>query len=75
MNAVDTRLVQKLFLKKCKGKGVAFRNINQFFPEDIVERLEPYLPTLTRLTPEPLPSLNIILEELRENIEIIVNDA
>ena len=69
MKAVDVETVRDLFHKKCEGKGIVFENVNQFFPENVVETLEPYLQTLTRLTSEPLPPLNEMLEELRTNIE------
>ena len=69
MKAVDVETVRYLFYKKCEGKGIVFENVNQFFPENVVETLEPYLHTLTRVTSEPMPPLNEMLEELRMNIE------
>jgi hypothetical protein len=69
MKAVDIESVRDLFYKKCEGKGIVFENVNQFFPENVVETLQPYLHTLTRLTSEPLPPLSKMLEELRTNIE------
>lgn len=72
MKTVDVEIIRTLFIKKCEGKGIMFKNVNGFFPENIVETLEPYLPTLTRLTPEPLPPLKEMIEELRNNIESLI---
>jgi hypothetical protein len=72
MNEADTKLVKTLFLKKCEGKGIVFQNVNQFFPEDVAETLEPYLPNLIRLTSEPLPSLTKMIEELRKKSESLM---
>lgn len=69
LSKVNEARVKELFLKKCEGKGVVFQNINQFFPDNVIETLEPYLDTLTRLTAEPLPPLNEIIDDLRKNIE------
>jgi len=69
MNVADISLVKTLFFEKCKGKEIVFKKVDQFFPENVAETLEPYLHTLTRLTSEPLPPLNEMLEELRTNIE------
>ena len=69
LNTVEETRVKELFLKKCEGKGIAFHNFNQFFPDNVIETLEPYLDTLTRLTAEPLPSLNKIIDDLRKNLE------
>jgi len=72
MKAVDVENVRDLFYKKCEGKGIVFEKVNQFFPENVVGTLEPYLHTLTRLSSEPLPLLNEMLEELRTNIESLL---
>jgi predicted nucleotidyltransferase component of viral defense system len=62
----DKKKVKELFLQKCKSKGVEFKSVDQIFPNDIVKRLDPYLKTgLTRLSPEPLPSLESITAELK----------
>ncbi len=65
---VDEDRARELFLRKCEGKGVAFVDPEQFFPEGIAEVLEPYLESsLARLSPEPLPPITHILDELKTN--------
>ena len=68
-NAVDHDKVQELFIKKCEAKKIKYQNVNTFFPDNLIETLEPHLDTLTRLTVEPLPPLSQIIDELRKNIE------
>ena len=70
MSVVDDS-VRELFIKKCEGKGIIFRDVDIFFPDDLMETLEPYLDTLTRLTVEPLPPLRQMIDELRNNLEKI----
>ena len=61
--------VKELFLKKCEGKDIIYQDVDIFFPDDLMETLEPYLDTLTRLTAEPLPPLRQMIDELRKNLE------
>ncbi len=66
----DREKVKALFLEKCKSKDVTFTSVDQFFPDGIVKTLEPYLETgLTRLSREPMPSLDDMLSELRKLLE------
>lgn len=66
----DNKKVKELFLQKCNSKKVQFTGVDQFFPTDIAQTLEPYLKTgLTRLSRETLPPLETILKELRESLE------
>jgi len=65
-NKVELNRTKELFKVKCAAKGVAFNNLSQFFPDDIVERLEPYLSSgLTRMSPSALPPLSQIIKELK----------
>ncbi|MFH1328294.1 MAG: nucleotidyl transferase AbiEii/AbiGii toxin family protein [Candidatus Bathyarchaeota archaeon] len=65
-NKTDIEKAKELFHKKCLAKDVEFTGVDQFFPEDIVATLEPYLEQgLTRLSSEPLPSLDEIINELK----------
>lgn len=62
----DSREVRKLFMQKCQAKGITFTGIEQFFPPDLVETLKPHMKIgLTRLSSEPLPPLEQLLEELK----------
>jgi predicted nucleotidyltransferase component of viral defense system len=66
----DKSKTRELFLEKCKAKGVTFTGIDQFFPKDIVKTLEPYLEMgLTRLSREPIASLDYMIIELRKLLE------
>ncbi|MEX2193029.1 MAG: nucleotidyl transferase AbiEii/AbiGii toxin family protein [Nitrosarchaeum sp.] len=66
----DREKVKALFLEKCKSKGITFTDVNQFFPDGIVKTLEPYLEIgLTRLSREPMPSLDDMINELRKLLE------
>ena len=70
-NKVENNQVKELFVEKCKGKNVTFTDLNQFFPENIVEILEPYLETgLTRMSSERLPPLSEWINELK----VLLND-
>lgn len=66
----DREKVKALFLEKCKSKDITFTGVDQFFPHDIVKTLEPYLDTgLTRLSREPMPSLEDMTSEIRKLLE------
>lgn len=68
----DKDRIRKMFLEKCKTKGVDFTGMGQFFPTGIVEALGPYLETgLTRLSREPLPPLATIVDELRDSLAFL----
>jgi len=63
----DRRKTKELFLEKCKANGITYTGIDQFFPKNIVTELEKYLDTgLTRLSREPLPPLQKIIDELKK---------
>jgi hypothetical protein len=63
---VDVKRTRELFIKKCETKGIAFRDVGQFFPEDILKTLEAFLRIgLTRLSSEPAPSLKQMIDEMR----------
>ncbi|NIU82583.1 MAG: hypothetical protein GWN17_03260, partial [Candidatus Korarchaeota archaeon] len=64
--AIDVKKTKELFIKKCETKGITFRDVEQFFPEDITKTLEAFLRIgLTRLSSEPTPSLKQMIEEMR----------
>jgi predicted nucleotidyltransferase component of viral defense system len=69
IDAVDDERVKELFIKKCEAKNIKFQDVNTFFPDNLMETLEPHLDTLTRLTVEPLPPLRQIIDELKKNLE------
>jgi hypothetical protein len=65
----DKAKVKALFLRKCEAKGVVFEGVDQLFPTGIVDLLKSHLDVgLTRLSSEPLPSIEIILTELKTDI-------
>ena len=66
---IDLEKTKTLFHKKCETRKIIFSNIQQFFPENLEETLEPYLHTLTRLTAEPPPPLKELLKDLGKNLE------
>ncbi|MCL1977759.1 MAG: hypothetical protein FWG55_06655 [Candidatus Bathyarchaeota archaeon] len=56
----DQAKVKELFLRKCEAKNVGFVGVDQLFPKDLVDLLEPHLEVgLTRLSSEPLPSIEV----------------
>jgi uncharacterized protein len=71
---VEVNQVKELFLEKCKAKKVQFKTLNQFFPENIVEQLEPYLESgLTRMSSTKLPPLFELIDELKISLnELLV---
>ncbi len=71
----DNKKVKNLFLEKCKSKKITFTGIEQFFPSDIVQMLEPYMEKgLTRLSREPLPPLQNIIDKLKISMNFLNED-
>lgn len=63
----DKDKTKDLFLQKCKAKELTYTGIEQFFPKDIVKKLEDYVEVgLGRLSRESLPPLQTIIDELKE---------
>ncbi len=61
--------IREMFTKKCQTKGVEFRGIDQFFPQNLADNLKRYTKIgLTRLTSENLPDIDVLLKELRSNM-------
>ena len=61
--------IRDMCAKKCQTKGVEFRGIDQFFPQNLADNLKRYAKIgLTRLTSELLPDIDALLRELRSNM-------
>ncbi len=70
----DRGKVKSLFLKKCQAKNVIFSGTAQFFPTNLANSLRPYLKIgLTRLTDEPLPKLEEMLDELQTSLTRVLD--
>lgn len=70
----DGSYITKLFLQKCKTKGITFEGIDQIFPSDIVDVLRPHLEIgLARLSPEPLPPIEIMIAELKSSLTTLLS--
>ncbi len=65
----DKKEARKMFELKCKAKNVKFSKIDEFFPNGTADTLKEHLPNLTRLTIESLPSIDDMLDDLRESLE------
>ena len=66
-------VVKPLFFEKCKAKGISFDSVEQMFPSDIVSKLTPHMKIgLTRLSSEPLPSVTVIINELRTKLTTLL---
>ncbi|MER3407826.1 MAG: hypothetical protein C4292_03375 [Nitrososphaera sp.] len=64
---LDRENVKELFFKKCDAEGIRFAGVDQFFPEGLSRKLEPYREVwLTRLSSEKLPSLEDMIVESKE---------
>lgn len=64
---LDRESVKELFLKKCDAKEIKFAGVDQFFPEGLSRKLEPYREVwLTRLSSEKLPPLEEMIAESKE---------
>lgn len=74
MELVDAELLRENFYEKCRGKGIDFKNVAQFFPEDLIKTLSPFLEDLTRMNSDPLPALEEIIKETRKSLENIFSD-
>ncbi|MDR2202814.1 MAG: nucleotidyl transferase AbiEii/AbiGii toxin family protein [Nitrososphaerota archaeon] len=69
----DKAKVKALFLRKCEAKGVVFEGVDQLVPTGIVDLLKSHLDVgLTRLSSEPLPSIEIILSELKTSLTTLL---
>jgi len=68
-NRFELDEAKNMFDKKCKAKGIKFSNIDDFFPNGIVDTLKEHLPNLMRLTREPLPTIEELIRESRELLE------
>lgn len=64
----DQKETRETFEKKCNAKEVKFSNVDDFFPENIVDTLKEHLPNLMRLTRGELPPIETILRELNESL-------
>lgn len=70
----DKEAIKKIFLEKMKIEGTPFTSIDQFFPDGIIDILRPFLETgLTRLSSDNLPTLETMLEELRDLLTIVLS--
>jgi predicted nucleotidyltransferase component of viral defense system len=70
---IHARRAKELFIKKCEMKGLTFHGLEQFFPEDIVETLKTFLQIgLTRLSSEPAPSLEKMIQEMRKDLKTMI---
>jgi len=69
--AADINRVKELFYKKCEGKDITFTSTDQFFPEGIIQILEPFYSELTRLTQEEPPPVKTLIKELKNLIKIL----
>jgi len=69
LKVVDSGVLRDQFDRKCKGKDIIFKNVEQFFREDLVEILEPHFDDLVRMSTEPMPTLPNMIGETRELIE------
>jgi predicted nucleotidyltransferase component of viral defense system len=64
VGGLDGAEVKHLFLEKCRAKGVAFNSVEQLFPPDLTNTLKPYVKMgLTRLSSEPLPPIESLVDE------------
>lgn len=62
----DAKKTKDLFLKKCEAKETGYSDMEQFFPQDIEKKLEPYVEVgLGRLMRDEIPSIGKMLEEIR----------
>ncbi|MGI0102707.1 MAG: nucleotidyl transferase AbiEii/AbiGii toxin family protein [Nitrosotalea sp.] len=68
----DQKEARKMFEKKREAKDVKFSNIDEFFPKGTADILKEHLPNLTRLIREPLPSIEDMLDELRESLKVFL---
>jgi len=71
MNVVDVEQIKEKFFEKCKGKGIVFKSVDQFFRDNLIEILQPHLEELTRMTDELPPPLNDMIIDLRNHLEVI----
>ena len=71
MNVVDVEQIKEKLVEKCKGKGIVFKSVDQFFRDNLIEILQTHLEELTRMTDELPPPLNDMIIDLRSQLEVI----
>jgi len=68
LDFVDLKHTRELFLQKCKIKGLEF-SLERMFPAHLKEVLEPYWKReLSRLV-YPVPELDVVLRDLRDQLK------
>jgi predicted nucleotidyltransferase component of viral defense system len=65
----EGRDVRNLVLKKCESKDVKFTGLTQIFPDNLPDVLKSHMKHgLTRLSPKPLPGIETIVAELKDDL-------
>jgi len=73
IKTINKRKVRSSFIEKCKSKNVEFTKVDDLFPPDLLAKLTNYYDVgLARLTSEPMPPLQTMLDELRTRIRDII---
>jgi len=67
--SIDLDKVKKTLKDKLKIKNIKFTSMNQMFPKDLDETLIPYWEKQLGRLVQPLPDLELVLEELKSFIE------
>ncbi|MFQ5750866.1 MAG: nucleotidyl transferase AbiEii/AbiGii toxin family protein [bacterium] len=63
--------LRRLFKKKCELKGIQLTDVSSLLPKDASETLTPYWGRELGRLVNPLPDLNIVLEELRVKLRFL----
>jgi len=68
---VEKDKIKEIFIKKCGVKGIEFKGIGQFFPDDLKEILKPYWEReLSRLIYD-IPNLKKVIEEIKIGVRFL----
>jgi len=64
----DKKKIKRIFLAKCALKRIDFDGINQMFPADLQEKLEPYWEKELGRLINPMPDIKAVLDDLKKSL-------
>ena len=67
----DRKRIKKIFLAKCLLKGIESEGINQMFPAELQETLEPYWERELGRLINPVPDMKTVLDDLEKALTFL----
>jgi len=67
----DFKEVKKIFVEKCRFKGIKFKTMKQVFPDGIEETLNPYWERELKRLSSFVPELERLLDEIKRELKFL----